>query len=711
MLSNNSMKRRMQKVRSCVLGLWVLGLFLVSGSVRAQEASARYEMLKFGEDKHVLASSFKLPEGGYHGTGAVIIDPGPDRTCTLTIPDKCVIESTRFLVRTGGRLSIRGSLLRQCYIGLDPGAEVSIDSCGLEKCEFGSPNALNRDSPTEFKISNSILQAGAWFSPVNLMGLDMIDCVVREQELPRYVMRCAFGGSLPQKSGPFTPLDLARSPLVRYTRFDQCAIDRSLLLTSSYVTFENCRGLFSSLPPTDTLGGATNVILPIRWMNSQPAELPTNAGLQVLNDEIAGGCRLEATVEDGMLKLKGLDVAASLSLKDALPESVTPESNGSMQGGGTLAVDGVELKLQQAHVNGLLIMQLASGREAGQVTKMNVTAVPGNASLRYGQPVGNDMMAALREVTKFMRLRHSGLAAGRDLEVAFEEKYSGKDGPSAAVACGLLVESLITGKTWDPAFAVTGDMNADGSVQPIGGVAAKVRGATKGACKIVAVPAKNEKSVQDILVLDGPAPLAAIHVFALEQFDQAVQLADLERTGAIQQAVAEFDIIRNVLLRDPRQMLAILRTPQAIARLQAVLEKAPHSLSAKYLLLYAQGRVPSQLSLAGSIEAADAGAMGLGSSTKNDFSGKAALSFKPDELGGTINRLKNLRPRLDPRVWPYVDGLVSCGEIIRGELLNPSRSQSKFNEMLGRAKQAGSSADAAKSKLLSDPAVIEDLGL
>jgi len=705
------MKMGMKKFRGCKLGRWYLGLLLSYGLVSAQEETARYEMLKFGEDKHVLTSSFKLPEGGYQGTGAVTIDPGPDRTCTLTIPDRCVIESTRFIVRAGGRLSVRGSLLRNCYIGMDPGAEVAIDSCGLEKCEFASPNALKLDFPSEIKITNSILQAGAWFSPINLMGLKMMDCVVRELESSRYTMRCAFGGALAQKSGPFTPLALARSPLIQYTRFDQCAIDRSLLLTSSHVTFENSRGLFNNLLAADGLGASTSVVLPIRWINSQPEELPTNVGLLVLNEEIAGGCRLEATVEDGVLKLKGLDVQAALPLTSILPESGTPSTDSSMQGRDTLATDGVELKLEQSHVNGLLIMQLASGREAGQVTKMNITAVPGNASLNFSQPVGSDMRIALNEVTKFMRLRHKGLAAGRSLEIAFEEKYSGKDGPSAAVACGLLVESVIMGKTWDPTFAVTGDMNADGSVQPIGGVAAKVRGATKGACKIVAVPAKNERSVQDILVLDGPGPLAAIHVFALEQFNQAVQLADSERTGTLQQAVAEFDVIRSALQRDPRQMLAILRTPQAITRLQAVLEKAPHSLSAKYLLMYAQGRVPTKLSLAGSIEAADAGAMGLSSSTKNDFSGKTALSFQPDELGGSINRLKNLRPRLDPRVWPYVDSLVSCGEIIRGELLNPSRTQNKFNEMLGRARQAGRSADAAKSKLLSDPEVIEDLGL
>lgn len=703
------MKTGIQKRQGISLSAKALGLLLLTYVAVALNAASNYTMLEFSDETYVLANSFDLPKGGYQNGGSIIVSPGPDRTCTLKISDKSVIESTKFVVRTGGRLIITGAILRKCYIGMDPGAEVIIDSCGLEKCEFASPNALKTNDPSELKITNSILQEGAWFSPINLMGLEMLDCVVREQEAERYVMRCILGGPLALRSGPFTPMALARTPLIRYTRFDRCAIDRTLLLTSSYATFENSRGLFRDLQ-ANGLNGDTGAVLPIRWINNEPQELPASIGLQYLSDDISGGCRLEATVEDGILKLKGWDIQPVQKLRDFLPTVTDADLESGMQGRTTLVTNGVELKQRQAHVNGLLIMQLASGLEAGQVTKMNVTVVPGNGSVRFGQPVGSSMALALREVTKFMQLRHNGLAAGRDLEVAFEEKYSGKDGPSASVACGLLVEALVTGKQWDPAFAVTGDMNADGSVQPIGGVAAKVRGATKGACKLVAVPAKNERSVQDILVVDGPAPLAAIHVFALDQFDQAVQLADPDRTGMIQQAVTEFEIIRSVLERDPRQMLAILRTPQAVARLQAVLEKAPHSLSAKYLLMYAQGRVPTKLSLAGSLETADASAQGLVNSIKSDFSGKA-LSLQPDELGGTINRLRNLRPRLDSRVWPYVDGLVSCGEILRGELLNPSRSASKFNDMLVRAKQAGNMASAAKQKLLSDPEVIEDLGL
>lgn len=420
-------------------------------------------------------------------------------------------------------------------------------------------------------------------------------------------------------------------------------------------------------------------------------------GIQRITVPISGGCTLLGKIEDEALSLEKVATTDPITIQSALPSA--PD-------------DSKDLKLKQSIVNGLLVMPLASGNEAGQVTRMNMTVVPGSANLRFSQQIGDDMATALKEVQKFIRLRHSSLPRSLDFEIAFEEKYSGKDGPSAAVACALLSESLLTGQTWDPAFAVTGDMNADGMVQPIGGVAAKVRGATRGDCKIVAVPIRNETAVSDLLIQEGPALLAGIHIFSLTHFDQAVTLASItDRPPVLQQAIDEFEIIRTTLQRSPQQkMEAILRTPQAAARLQAILEKAPNSLSAKYLLLFAQGRLPTSLSLSGSIEAADNNALGLVSNIKNDFKG-AVNTLQRDELGSSLNRLRNLRPRLDQRTWPYIDGLVRYGEIVREEILHPSLNYNHFREMAVRANQAANAAMAAKAKLLADPKVLEELGI
>ena len=110
---------------------------------------------------------------------------------------------------------------------------------------------------------------------------------------------------------------------------------------------------------------------------------------------------------------------------------------------------------------------------------MNATATPldkrGNpTNIRFNQRVGKAMDSALKEVTKYLRVKHDTWPSGYDIEIAFEDRFTAKDGPSAAICCALLLDSLVSGKTIDPFFAVTGDMNADGSVQPVGGCQQKL---------------------------------------------------------------------------------------------------------------------------------------------------------------------------------------------------------------------------------------------
>ena len=138
---------------------------------------------------------------------------------------------------------------------------------------------------------------------------------------------------------------------------------------------------------------------------------------------------------------------------------------------------------------------------------MNATATPldkrGNpTNIRFNQRVGKAMDSALKEVTKYLRVKHDTWPSGYDIEIAFEDRFTAKDGPSAAICCALLLDSLVSGKTIDPFFAVTGDMNADGSVQPVGGVPAKVRGAFSKSCKYVAIPTKNARSLSDLVLLN-----------------------------------------------------------------------------------------------------------------------------------------------------------------------------------------------------------------
>jgi hypothetical protein len=620
------------------------------------------------------------------------------------------IANTVFEVGAGGRLVIRDAALYRVGLICQPGGEIQLENCALMQGYLSGNASFNGSTvpAPRVMITDSVLSHSTLESPVT-MGLTTKSCRIIISDL-----------HATQQDGTNTASSYNASIL------SQCnLLAGEVLLCSSKCWFSQCEyaGTFtqdfaSYLPKP--------VLVQVAWSGRSPESLPQKADMAHFQF-IDGASVYPAGTKSGGPELLSTAppsqrLAEVLRLADANGKPIiatpavamTTSAPGDAPMPPTVVAQGLTFKSRISSANGLLIQKLSSGEEAGMVTKMSLTALPSLGSapsvLKFNQYVGDDMQKALSEVSKFTQIRHGGLPGGHAVEVGFEDKYVAKDGPSAAVACALLLEAAITGKKWDPAFAVTGDMNADGSVQPIGGVQAKIRGATKGACKLVGVPVKNEKAVQDVLVLEGPAPLVGITVFGIKSFEEALLLADPERPQALQNALTDFDKMRTVMMRDPRQIVPLLRTPHAAQRLQALLAAAPNCYSAKYLLLYVQGRGPRTLSIGGSIEAAQGSADAIVSSIDHDVDTNMS-SLKGDELGSSLNRLRTLRPLLDARVWPYVDNLVTYGEVIRGALLNPVRSGARYVDLVSKANKAAGGAKSAYEKLINDAQVREELGL
>ncbi|MBN8418177.1 MAG: hypothetical protein J0L73_04615 [Verrucomicrobia bacterium] len=688
-----------------------------------------------------LREARPLPKGRYTGNQLKInistqfLAPAPT-PLELEFPAGTVFEDVTLTVRDRITLNLRGCILRRVALQSGPASTINLESCVLETCYVDHDRAIYRSANG---AERTVAEVHANFG---VPKISMKDCIVADTTLSSPYL-----GGITATRSTFLSCVVeadAEDGKQKSERYIQCAFTGSkissvdVLLNSSQCVFNNCECADAL---TANAGGnlVEAVTLPLAWEKGKTVLPPATANGKIRFEPAAAmpetGSAKSHQWEGGHLKVSDLAEAdgASQRLQDvwkltdfktymANKGSATQPAAGAQPNGtsanatitGTPAAAGVSFQSRINQVNGLLISQLSSGGEAGQVTRMSLTALPSlgesPSTLKFNQDVGESMGKALNEVSKFSQLRHGGWPVGHSLEIGFEDKYIGKDGPSAAVACALLLEAAITGKKWDPAFAVTGDMNADGSVQPIGGVQAKIRGATKGSCKLVGVPVKNEKSVQDLLVLEGPAPLVGITVFGIKTFDDALLLAGTERPPALQNALTDFDNMRTVMMRDPSQIVPLLRTPHAAQRLQALLTAAPNCYSAKYLLLYLQGRAPRSLSIGGSIEAAQSSADSIVSSIDHDVDTNMS-SLKGDELGTSLYRLRNLRPRLDQRVWPYVDNLVAYGEVIRGALLNPVRSGARYVDLVGKANKAASGAKAAYDKLINDVQVREELGL
>lgn len=321
-------------------------------------------------------------------------------------------------------------------------------------------------------------------------------------------------------------------------------------------------------------------------------------------------------------------------------------------------------ELKQSSVRGLLVIELPNGKHAGAASQMNATLVPRQNEIefmRFNQEVGRMMAGSINEVQKFLSVRHPDKDNTKVMiELSFADRHSPKDGPSAAVACALLGDSLLTGHKIDPKFAVTGDMTATGVVQPIGGVSAKIRGASnRGDSEIVAIPIKNESAIEDLYITDGIEKLYKIQIFTIATFDDAKKIAALDRDLKITKAIEDFKMIQMALTKNE----SYIKNPKVRAKLRDIYAAAPNCVSAKILLLDSLGNGPRRLSPGGSIDAIEVSSSIIGNAL-SDGSYKNAAGNN-DILFKSLSNLQRIRTKLDKRTIEYCDTVLDVGQWIK----------------------------------------------
>ncbi|MED5418873.1 MAG: S16 family serine protease, partial [Verrucomicrobiota bacterium] len=168
------------------------------------------------------------------------------------------------------------------------------------------------------------------------------------------------------------------------------------------------------------------------------------------------------------------------------------------------------LASNQSSVVGLVVVTLGSGKHAGAAAEIIATALREEGvkgvEFKIDQKVGDMMGNSLKSIRDYLRVTYEpkGMVPdGYEVSIVFQDRDQRVDGPSAGTAMALMLDALFSGEKIDDEFACTGGITPNGKVTSIGGVAAKIRGATRRKCRIVGVPDGNAKGVNDILVLDG----------------------------------------------------------------------------------------------------------------------------------------------------------------------------------------------------------------
>lgn len=384
-----------------------------------------------------------------------------------------------------------------------------------------------------------------------------------------------------------------------------------------------------------------------------------------------------------------------------------------LTGSGGNSLGDLSLRGDQAVIKGLLVQELSGGTFAGKASQMNATVVDknrnGEVSISFNQQVGEMMYSALQEVKKYLTVRHGKWPHGAKVEIAFENQYSSKDGPSAAVACALLVDALITGEGMNESVAVTGDLNADGMVKAVGGIDGKISGAARRDCEIIIIPEPNEISVLDLLMIKGIEPLVTIQIFYASKFDDAFDLSRLpeNRPVELNEAIEEFGKIQEVLGKPDGENW--LKNQFVIEKLNKVLELAPNHLSAKYLLTRAQNQEPGNLSLEGSLTQIDYAAEPLVRAIRQGRFDPGKSGLEADAYADALYALQRVRSKLDRRTLSCADAIIEFARLVREFVNNRPKSYNNIQSAIAEIQNAGSRVTQEYDDLVNRVDVREEL--
>ncbi len=679
--------------------------------------------------KNPWEESMSIPAGRYKGPGQLF---GLHKDHAITWEPGSLVEDLHLNMGTSTRFTGSRIHFRRATVGVSLWGRFEFSDSIFEACYFAKINPWydTANSSTKWRLTNCVIADGYMGDHVLVMDCSIraINCTFINMWTPHIHYR---DGKVVEQAGQ----DWMK---FERCRFVNCEIRESFLLLCKECVFENChfRGAGKDLP------GLVKAPFKVKvWWQGKavPSYQTGNLSVEFTSTlpTFKAGAALPYTVRNKQLLMTGLNVPetpvilASRGKAPPKPAPAAPSKTGDPVTG-TEGAAVISLAKKSAAINALLVVDLPGQGVAGAAAKLSALSYPINAAalaeLQFNQEVGPSMQTALREVVKCLQIRHQGWPRGERLELSFADKFIPKDGPSAAVACALLVDSMLGNWEIDPALAVTGDLNADGSVQPVGGVSGKIRGATKAGCQRVALPLKNAAAVSDILVLDGPEALVRIEVFTIKDLDEAKALArkapdmQADQVGQANEvfgsdpAASPGPGLASILFGDVRRMLlprgkwvpAGLRDRNVQAKLTEIIRLQPNHLSAQLLLSAGRGAAPVRLTIQGSIEAMDDAAVSILQAIKlkevNDMT-----KVGRDDLGKAVLKLKSSRTRMDPRILPALDALTAFGQELRAWQDQPPRNRPLATKMAATLMATANEANRQRELLMNNRDVVEEL--
>ncbi|MBZ0273430.1 AAA family ATPase [bacterium] len=186
-------------------------------------------------------------------------------------------------------------------------------------------------------------------------------------------------------------------------------------------------------------------------------------------------------------------------------------------------------------INGLSVYQIGDYL-FGKPTRITCSVAMGRAGVinieREAKLSGKLYDKGLFILSGFLRSRFSqDKPISLSASIAFEQSYGLIDGDSASMAETIALFSAIAGVAIDQSVAVTGSLNQDGEVQPIGAVNEKIDG-FYSVCKErkltgkqgVIIPAGNERDLMLRNEITEAVKKGKFHVWSVSTIDEALEI-------------------------------------------------------------------------------------------------------------------------------------------------------------------------------------------
>lgn len=151
-----------------------------------------------------------------------------------------------------------------------------------------------------------------------------------------------------------------------------------------------------------------------------------------------------------------------------------------------------------------VVRGLAWTAAGGDTLQIEATSMPGSGKFELTGQMGDVMKESAKTGISYIRSISGDYAIEdtyfekHDIHIHIPEGAVPKDGPSAGITMATAMLSAVTGKKVRADVAMTGEVTLRGRVLPIGGLKEKLLAARSAELKLVLIPAKNRRDLDDI---------------------------------------------------------------------------------------------------------------------------------------------------------------------------------------------------------------------